>query len=147
MKEIFLNSILWNRSLVDGPGVRTVVFLQGCDLHCEGCQNPATWEIGAGTKISVESLVKMLKNNTLNKKITISGGEPLVQADAVVELLDQLKEFDVVLYTGHSIQEVPPAILERIKYIKTGTFQKDKKTTLMPYIGSTNQKFRRIKLA
>ena len=144
MNTIFLNSIRWNRSLVDGPGVRTVVFLQGCDLHCEGCQNPSTWEIGAGTELTVDELADCIKANVQNKKVTISGGEPLVQSEAVVALLDRLQGFDIALYTGHSITEVPQAILDRVTYIKTGNFQQNKKTTTKPFVGSTNQEFRRI---
>ena len=145
MNTIFLNTISFNRSLVDGPGVRTVVFLQGCDLHCPGCQNPSTWDVNAGTQMTTEELANILKNNVINKKITISGGEPLMQTNAVIELLDLLNGFDIALYTGHAIEEVPQAILGKVKYIKTGDFQQDKKTTTTPYIGSTNQKFRRLR--
>ena len=147
MKSIFVNSIRWNRSLVDGPGVRTVVFLQGCDLHCEGCQNPSTWKIGEGTEMSVKELADTLQSNVLNKKITISGGEPLVQKDALLELLPLLDGFDIALYTGHSLEEVPQGILEHLTYIKTGRFQADKKTTTIPFVGSTNQEFRRLRKA
>ena len=145
METIYINTISFNRSLVDGPGVRTVVFLQGCDLHCPGCQNPSTWDINSGTSMTTEELANVLKANVDNRKITISGGEPLVQADAVVELLDLLEGYDVALYTGHTIEEVPQAILDRVTYIKTGNFQQDKKTTTTPFVGSTNQEFRRIK--
>ena len=145
MRTIYVNTISFNRSLVDGPGVRTVVFLQGCDLHCPGCQNPSTWDIDSGTQMTTEELATMLKTNVDNRKITISGGEPLVQTDAVVELLDLLEGYDVALYTGHTIEEVPQAILDRVTYIKTGNFQQDKKTTTTPFVGSTNQEFRRIK--
>ena len=145
MRTIYVNTISFNRSLVDGPGVRTVVFLQGCDLHCPGCQNPSTWDINSGTPMTTEELASVLKANVSNRKITISGGEPLVQADAVVELLDLLEGYDVALYTGHTIEEVPQAILDRVTYLKTGNFQQDKKTTTTPFVGSTNQEFRRIK--
>ncbi len=145
MKTIYVNSISFNRSLVDGPGVRTVIFLQGCDLHCKGCQNPSTWDIAAGEALTTAELANLLKTNVANRKITISGGEPLMQTDAVIELLDQLQGFDVALYTGHECADVPQAILDRVRYIKTGNFQLDKKTTTTPYVGSTNQEFRRIK--
>lgn len=145
MRTIYVNTISFNRSMVDGPGVRTVVFLQGCDLHCPGCQNPSTWDINSGTPMTTKELANVLKANVDNRKITISGGEPLVQADAVVELLDRLEGYDVALYTGHTLEEVPQAILDRVTYIKTGNFQQDKKTTTTPFVGSTNQDFRRIK--
>ena len=144
MKTIYVNTIRFNRSLVDGPGVRTVVFLQGCDLHCKGCHNSSTWNISEGIPMTTAELAERLKKEVINKKVTISGGEPLIQTEAVVELLDMLNGFDVALYTGHSDDEIPQAILDRVKYIKTGNFQQDKKTTTVSYIGSTNQKFRRI---
>ena len=144
MTKIYVNAIRWNSSLVDGPGIRTVVFLQGCDLHCKGCQNPSTWEIGAGTEMTVNELAESLKAKAVNKKVTISGGEPLVQAAAVIKLLDQLQGFDVALYTGHTLEEVPQAISDRVTYLKTGDFQQDKKTSTTPFVGSTNQVFRRM---
>lgn len=56
--DIYINSILYNRSLVDGPGIRTVVFLQGCNLYCPECYNKNTWEMNKGKKISIDYLVK-----------------------------------------------------------------------------------------
>ena len=73
MRTIYVNTISFNRSLVDGPGVRTVVFLQGCNLHCPGCQNPSTWDIDSGTQMTTEELATILKSNVDNRKITISG--------------------------------------------------------------------------
>ena len=54
--KVYINSIKFNRSLVDGPGVRTVVFFQGCDLHCKGCQNKSTWNMKSGTEVEVAEL-------------------------------------------------------------------------------------------
>lgn len=142
--KVYVNSILFNRSLVDGPGVRTVVFFQGCDLHCAGCQNPSSWELCGGTEMEVEELAIVLRENCFNKKITVSGGEPLMQKEALLELVKSLKGFDIAVYTGHNEKEVPPELFRYIKYIKTGRFIKSKKTTTAPYIGSTNQVFRRV---
>lgn len=50
--KVYINSIIYNRSLADGPGVRTVVFFQGCDIRCEGCHNPSTWNIDNGKLIN-----------------------------------------------------------------------------------------------
>ena len=142
---VYINSIKFNRSLVDGPGVRTVVFFQGCDIHCEGCQNKSTWETEKGEKMEVGELAEILKKNCRNKKITVSGGEPLLQADALIELIKKLKDFDIAVYTGHSLEEVPKEILEGVRYIKTGRFIKEKRTTVIPYVGSSNQQFRRLR--
>lgn len=100
---IRINSIRYNNSVVDGPGIRTVLFMQGCDLHCKGCQNRSTWDIEKGKKVDIDDLVKELKKKVFNKKITISGGEPLMQKEALIELVTKLKDlgFDIALYTGH----------------------------------------------
>lgn len=141
MANLYVNSIIYNRSLVDGPGVRTVLFLQGCDLHCEGCQNKSAWDITKGEIYDVKHLAELLKQNSINKKLTISGGEPLMQLDGVIELVDMLDGFDICLYTGHDLEQVPQVLLDKLYYIKVGRYEQDKKTTIMPYVGSINQKF------
>ena len=142
---VYINSIKFNRSLVDGPGVRTVVFFQGCDLHCEGCQNPSTWEMKNGTEITTDELVTVLKKEVVNKKVTFSGGEPLMQVDALIDIVKKLEGFDIAVYTGHEFKEVPKELLDNITYIKTGSFKEELKSTVKPYVGSTNQEFRRVK--
>lgn len=141
---VYINSIKFNRSLVDGPGVRTVVFFQGCDLHCKGCQNPSTWEMKNGTEMTTDELVKVLKKEVINKKVTFSGGEPLMQVDALIDVVKKLKDFDIAVYTGHEFEEVPKELLDNITYIKTGSFKEELKSTVKPYVGSTNQEFRRV---
>ena len=142
---VYINSIKFNRSLVDGPGVRTVVFFQGCDLHCKGCQNPSTWEMKNGTEITTDELVTGLKKEVVNKKVTFSGGEPLMQVDALIDVVKKLEGFDIAVYTGHEFEKVPNELLDNITYIKTGSFKEELKSTGKPYVGSTNQEFRRVK--
>ncbi|MBQ4072282.1 MAG: radical SAM protein [Clostridia bacterium] len=142
---VYVNSIKFNRSLVDGPGVRTVVFFQGCDLRCKGCQNPSTWEMKNGTEMTTDELVTILEKEVVNKKVTFSGGEPLMQVDALIDIVKKLEGFDIAVYTGHGFEEVPQELLDNIKYIKTGSFKEELKSTVKPYVGSTNQEFRRVK--
>ena len=143
--KVYINSIKFNRSLVDGPGVRTVVFFQGCDLRCKGCQNPSAWDIKKGTEVETQELATLLKKEVCNKKITFSGGEPLMQADALIELVKLLDGFNIAVYTGHELCDVPQELLERINYIKTGPFKEELKTSTLAYMGSSNQEFRRLK--
>ena len=142
---VYINSIKFNRSLVDGPGVRTVVFFQGCDLRCKGCQNPSTWEMKNGTEMTTDELVTILEKEVVNKKVTFSGGEPLMQVDALIDIVKKLEGFDITVYTGHEFEEVPQELLDNITYIKTGSFKEELKSTVKPYVGSTNQEFRRVK--
>ena len=144
MSYLRVNSIMKNPSLCDGFGYRTVVFLQGCNLHCPGCHNKSTWDINKGTLFEVKELANLLKEKAFNKKITISGGEPLLQKEALLELLKELKDFDLCLYTGHEIEEVPEDILKYLKYIKVGKFMLEERTSTTPFVGSKNQKFVRI---
>ena len=143
--KVYINSIKFNRSLVDGPGVRTVVFFQGCDLLCKGCQNKSSWDIKSGTEVEVAEIATLLQKEVCNKKITFSGGEPLMQAEALIELVKLLDGFDIAVYTGHELSDVPQELLERINYIKTGSFKEELKTTVKPFVGSTNQEFRRLR--
>ena len=145
MSNLRINSIMKNPSLCDGYGYRTVVLRQGCNVRCPGCQNPSTWDINKGISVDVKDLAHHLREKCLNKKLTISGGEPLLQADALKELLEELKDFDLCLYTGHELNEVPQEILGYLKYIKVGSFKKDLKTSMKPFVGSTNQEFLEVK--
>ncbi len=84
---------------VDGPGIRFVVFMQGCPLRCKYCHNPDTWEFNAGEERTVEDLTKEIikyKNYFGTKGgVTISGGEPLMQIDFVIELLKSVKSYGI----------------------------------------------------
>lgn len=84
-------------STVDGPGTRSVVFFQGCPVGCVFCQNPDSWDPRAGEEISVEALLKRLdrfRPFLAEPGLTISGGEPLLQADFALELIRKAKEND-----------------------------------------------------
>lgn len=84
---------------VDGPGVRFVIFMQGCSLKCKYCQNRDTWDLHGGTTYSVEELIKKIlryKNYIMpNGGVTISGGEPLLQAKFLIELFTELKKYNI----------------------------------------------------
>lgn len=81
---------------VDGPGLRCVVFMQGCPLRCACCHNPDTWAFEGGTESDTDTLVKKILRfrNYFGEKggVTVSGGEPLMQAAFVTELFTKLKE-------------------------------------------------------
>lgn len=86
-------------SSVDGPGIRYVVFMQGCNLRCKFCHNPDTWNEKAGQQITVEKLIdKILRNKEVYLKgggVTLTGGEPLLQKEFVLELVKILKSKDI----------------------------------------------------
>ena len=83
---------------VDGPGIRYVLFLQGCPMRCLYCHNPDTWKIGSGTPVTVEEIIdEFTKNRQFyqNGGITVTGGEPLLQIDFLIELFSTAKERNI----------------------------------------------------
>lgn len=83
---------------VDGPGIRLVVFMQGCPMRCLYCHNPDTWEIGVGKEITAEEIItqfEQYREFMKNGGITVTGGEPLVQTDFVTELFRLAKSKNI----------------------------------------------------
>src|SRR6056297_2333799 len=107
---------------VDGPGIRFVVFTQGCPLRCQYCHNPDTWKLKEGKKVTTESLMKKIKKikpyiERSGGGITISGGEPTMQLDFTLDLLKKAKE--VGLHTA----------VDTSGYVDKSKFEK-----LLPYL-------------
>lgn len=107
---------------VDGPGIRFVVFMQGCPLRCKYCQNRDTWEFEEGKKYTVDDVAKKILRSkpyidSSNGGVTISGGEPLLQCDFLIELFKKLKELKIhtALDTAGSIK-INSKIEELLKY-------------------------------
>lgn len=147
MDDIYLNCIRYDYSISDGPGLRTLIFMQGCDLRCPFCQNQKIWDIKSGYKWSIKVLINELKKNSITKKVTITGGEPLFQLKALEALVDELykEQFNIVLYTGHRKEDVPKDILSKINYLKYGPFIYSKRTSTIPFVGSSNQVFEKLR--
>ena len=80
---------------VDGPGLRYVIFLQGCPMRCQYCHNPDTWEPGKGDEMTVDEVLRSFYNNTAfyrNGGVTVTGGEPMMQMDFLIELFTKLRK-------------------------------------------------------
>ncbi|MDY0409072.1 pyruvate formate-lyase-activating protein [Virgibacillus soli] len=85
---------------LDGPGIRYIVFLQGCPLRCQFCHNPDTWKMGDGKQMTVEEIVSDIKSylpffKATNGGVTVSGGEPLLQIKFLIALFKELKKLGV----------------------------------------------------
>lgn len=130
----------------DGPGLRTVIFFQGCHMHCPGCQNRETQDPHGGVVWTVGELVKKVKEENYTHKITISGGEPLEQLPGLRCLIRQLENegFDVGIYTGWNLNRVPLDLFPYLSFIKVGNFQEDLKNPMLHFVGSENQLMYRI---
>lgn len=133
----------WKQSSCDdGPGVRSVLFLQGCKMRCPGCQNSNTHNHQNGVLQPISEISAYILNHCRNKKITISGGEPLEQLSPLITLLRELKkfEFNICLYTGWDYSQVPPQLYQYLNYLKCGHFDINKTNHNLMYVGSSNQK-------
>lgn len=95
-------------SIVDGPGLRFTVFTQGCPHGCPGCHNPDTHDSAAGREVSVADLAALLLANPLVSGLTLSGGEPFLQADACAQLacIAQARGLNVWTYTGYTYEQL-----------------------------------------
>ena len=135
-------------SIVDGPGIRTCVFCQGCVHHCEGCHNPETWEFGCGTPMDEESIFEIVRSNPLCRGVTFSGGEPFAQAEGFTKLAKLLKQagYEVASYTGYTFEQLlhgtsaQKSLLESIDVLIDGPFLLEERSLQLSFRGSRNQR-------
>ena len=107
---------------VDGPGIRFVVFMQGCPMRCLYCHNPDTWDISTNKQIDVDYILKKydsVKEFLKNGGLTISGGEPLLQLDFIIELFKKAHEQNIhtALDTSGILFDNSEKYFELIKYL------------------------------
>lgn len=132
-------------TIVDGPGLRTSIYFAGCSHHCEGCHNPGSWDAAGGKPMSVEQLMEMIDDNEMD--VTFSGGDPLMQIDALLPLARRVKErgYNLWVYTGYTIEEIRASdslsrILDYVDTIVEGRFVKALRDTSLRFRGSSNQR-------
>ncbi|MDX2097123.1 MAG: 4Fe-4S single cluster domain-containing protein [Leptolyngbyaceae cyanobacterium bins.59] len=97
-----------NRSGVNGPGCRAVLWVQGCLRECPGCFNPASWPFEINQLVSIDALVEQILDDSENEGVTFSGGEPFWQAPALAELAHKLKKhgLNVMSFTGFTLERL-----------------------------------------
>ena len=140
-------------SIVDGPGIRTTIFCQGCPHHCPGCHNPETWDFGCGTMVPVEDLVDVVRSNPLCRGVTFSGGEPFAQAAGFAKLAKLLKEkgYEVASYSGYTFEELlsgsedQKELLSSIDILIDGPFLMAQTSLEIAFRGSRNQRILDVK--
>lgn len=127
-------------SVVDGEGIRTVLFMAGCPHKCKGCHNKESWELKNGTW-TTDVLEQLLDSP---HDITISGGDPLFQYSRIYEVVKSIKSLsnkNIWLYTGYTYEEVSHLnIFNYIDVVVDGPFIKDKKDLDLQFRGSSNQR-------
>lgn len=136
-----------DESVVDGPGLRFVVFTQGCHHHCPGCQNPHTHDPEGGYDADTDELLALAVSNPLLSGITLSGGEPFLQPAPLADLARKAKDagLDVISYSGFTFEQIleSPAAMELLREIDIlvdGPFVEEKRSMDLKFRGSSNQR-------
>lgn len=138
-------------STVDGPGFRYVVFTQGCPHHCKGCHNPQTHSFDGGSYIDIDTILEDVKKNPLLRGVTISGGEPFMQAKKIAKLLSKIdrKKLSTIVYTGFLYEDLLNNanenngymdLLKQADLLIDGKFEGDLMDENLLFRGSSNQR-------
>jgi anaerobic ribonucleoside-triphosphate reductase activating protein len=136
-------------SVSDGPGMRITVFFQGCEHHCPGCHNPQTWDRQGGVVYSLDEVLGLIKDSPLIKGITLSGGEPFLQAEAAAALACEFHDRgkDVWAYTGYLwenlLEQNDPAwkaLIGACDVLVDGPFREGERNPGLFFRGSANQR-------
>jgi anaerobic ribonucleoside-triphosphate reductase activating protein len=151
---IRLSSPLTIDSIVDGPGLRTVIWTQGCTKNCPGCHNPQTHALDGGFEVNIEQIYNELKNVKLQKGITLSGGDPFLQAEACSEIAKFAHSIglDVWAFSGFTYEEIIQnpnphfkELLKNIDVLVDGPFVEALKSYELKFKGSKNQRVLHLK--
>lgn len=151
MKIRLSSNRLQSDSIVDGNGVRTVIWTQGCSHNCKGCHNPQTHSFQEGFLVDTNDIIKEIETLEGQDGITFSGGDPMFQAEACLEIAKYCKKqgLNIWCYTGFTYEELLkkaefiPAILEFLKTIDVlvdGKFILEEKSYNVKFRGSKNQR-------
>lgn len=125
-----------------GPGKRLLLFMQGCSLRCKGCTNQHLWEFGKGIDVTINEILNQCNNL---EGITLHGGEPLDQANVLVELIKKLKQQGntVILFTGYIFKELDNVQKQAwlsSDIVISGRYEEQNRNIYLQFRGSTNQK-------
>lgn len=148
----------YDESISNGLGWRAVLFVSGCPHHCPGCQNKEAQDFNYGKKFDKEEIIEKIKNNSILKGITISGGEPLCREN-VKEVCNFIKDvkkvkenFNVWCYSGYTLDELIDRndkdtmdCLNEIDVLVDGRFKQDLKDPTLKFRGSSNQRILDVK--
>ncbi|QCX32568.1 anaerobic ribonucleoside-triphosphate reductase activating protein [Caloramator sp. E03] len=149
--DIRISGII-KESVVDGPGIRYVIFAQGCLHKCIGCHNPHTHDFKGGYDIDVDDLKNDIIRNPFIDGVTFSGGDPFYQVEGFYYLAKELKKnnIHIVCYTGFFYEDIvknndKKKLLENVDLLIDGPFILSQKTLKLPFRGSSNQRIIDVK--
>ena len=135
-----------SESIVDGEGIRYVIFTQGCPHHCPGCHNPKTHSFKDGKLVGVnELLIDISKNKDYIDGITLSGGEPFCQSNQCSIIAEKAHEMGLTVwcYTGYLFEELygrDDRLLNHIDILVDGPFVLNERSLDLEFRGSKNQR-------
>ena len=133
-------------SVVDGEGLRTVIFFAGCPHHCRGCHNPSSWNMDNGTEMSIDEIMVEIESNPLTD-VTFSGGEPFFQAEEVAKLAERIRKLgkNIWVYSGYTYEEIVKdpckrELLNHCNVLVDGPFKMEERNLSLTFRGSNNQR-------
>lgn len=143
-------------SIVDGEGIRSVIWFQGCSHNCPGCHNPETHDFNSGVVVSLDEMKAQIDELEYQSGVTFSGGDPMMQVEALAELAAYVheKDMNVWVYTGYTFEELMILAdkneayrhaLEQIDVLVDGKFVMDLKSFDVQFRGSSNQRILDVK--
>lgn len=138
-------------SIVDGEGIRSVIWFQGCAHKCFGCHNPETHDFNCGYEFDLEEVKSWIRELECQKGVTFSGGDPMFQLESFIDLARTVHEcnMDVWVYTGYTFEELYKLgssshiyidALKEIDVLVDGRFEMDKRSFDVVFRGSSNQR-------
>lgn len=154
--KIKLAAYLQPDSIVDGEGIRTVIWTQGCPHHCLGCHNPDTHDMSGGALVDLEEVYDIINELEGQDGITFSGGDPFIQPKECAEIAKYAKKkgYNIWSYTGYTFEQLltlsekKPEIMDFLKEIDVlvdGKFELAKKNYKAKFRGSYNQRIIDVK--
>lgn len=152
---IRLSGPLEHDNIVNGDGLRAVIWTQGCPNHCRGCQNPETWDYEAGFLVEIDEIKERLRSFPGQTGLTFCGGEPFVQAKACKEIADFARNelgWDVWSFSGFVYEAIKDAGGEAWEFLKSldalidGPFILEQKDLSLKFRGSKNQRLLRLEV-
>ena len=148
----------YDESISNGEGWRAVLFVSGCPHHCPGCHNKEAQDFNYGKKFDEEEILEKIKNNSILKGITISGGEPLCRENIkdvcnfIKDVKKERKNFNVWCYSGYTLDELMARkdedtmeCLNQIDVLVDGRFKENLKDPTLKFRGSSNQRILNLK--
>lgn len=149
--KIRLAAYLQPDSIVDGEGIRTVIWTQGCPHNCIGCHNPETHDVNGGALVDLEEVYEIIDNLEGQDGITFSGGDPFMQPKECTEIAKyaRKKGYNIWAYTGYTFEQLLLlsktkkdiiSFLKEIDVLVDGKFELNKKDYKAIFRGSSNQR-------